>query len=79
MIPAAGNPLVAIGLVILALIVVVFLFFAALCALALFLPVILVVAGLFVLLVGRGLPMNMRLLVGFALILIGVGWLLLAW
>ena len=74
-----SNPFVALAFLFLAGIVLIVILVLGLCILSAFLPVILVVAGLFVLLVGKALPMNVRLLVGFGLILIGALWLGLTW
>lgn len=76
-----GNPLVAMGLLLLAALALILVLFLGLCVLALFAPLILLLAGLFVLVAGPrfGLGGTARLAAGFGLIIIGALWLGLTW
>ena len=78
---ALGNPFMALALLFLVGIALIALLVVGLCVLALFLPVVLVILGIFLLVAGHkvGMPMQARMLVGFGLILIGAAWLFISW
>lgn len=74
------SPYMTIVVMIAAVLIFVAIIVTGLCIFATFLPVIIVLIGLVVLLTKRvPMPMNLKILVGFALILIGAVWLVLTW
>lgn len=76
---AMGNPYMAIILLMVIVIGGFLLIVAGLCVLAMFMPVILVIAGLYIMVRGTFIPPPWRYIVGLVLIAMGAIWLGFTW
>lgn len=74
-----SNPWLALVFLFVVVVLGVFLVFAGLCVLALFMPVVLVIAGFYIMARGTFLPMPWRAVVGVCLVAMGALWLGFTW